>query len=534
MLNHVREEIEPRHYTKFDKNELRKKYNKKTKENISEILNEFSYIFYYMLNTRPCYYWNETIRRDIVQKLNQRIKNKEIKIESKIVHYFILAYDTYQQITEVMQDMSHLDLEARLKNRLYRIPTYIAITEGCLTNLYRIIIYIINQTQKEKQYGSQNKLKSMCEILKKNGFDLIVKDINVNIRNAINHGGVLLTNHDRELNFYYREKNQEMKMQMYDWEFETLINQLYDVCSGILLGMIQVFNGNRNLWDKKEILKNKYLAFRWMALKLSSPDVVCQEINDETVERKQLNIIIKTKHIEKSFLTQTAMELILQAYEKYPQYKQYFVYIKNDIRSFGSIRMRKKDVLRIIENNKKIKGYLKRGSKRGDVNLLLISEIKNKALNELKYYKYPGYTDDKMKILRVEDRSIEKRKRLKADLFVGEMKTKKEIIELIEKTINWLKDMDNSFTNTRETIKKGTMEADSIYLYVYQEDRRDNLEIDKNNKNFICFVDYNKDGNTNLKNGGMGKETWKSFLHEKRKNMQIAWQPDRRKKLRKS
>ena len=91
----------------------------------------------------------------------------------------------------------------------------------------------------------------MCEILKKNGFDLIVKDVNVNIRNAINHGGVLLTNNDRELNFYYREKNQEMKMQMYDWEFETLINQLYDVCSGILLGMIQVFNGNRNLWDKK-------------------------------------------------------------------------------------------------------------------------------------------------------------------------------------------------------------------------------------------------------------------------------------------
>lgn len=523
MWNHFCEEIESSYYAKFDKNELLKKYNKKTNENISEILDEFSYIFYYMLNTRPCYYWNETIRRNIVQKLNKMIKNKDIKIGSKILHYFILAYDTYQQITEVMQDMSCLDLEAKLKNRLYRIPTYISITEGCLSNLYRIIIHIINQTIKEKQYGSQNKLKSICEILKKNHFELIIKDVNVNIRNAINHGGVLLTNNDRELNFYYREKNQEMKIQMYDWEFETLINQLYDVCSGILLGMIQVLNCNMNRFNQKEILKNKYLAFRWMALKLSLPDVVCEEINDETVDRKQLNIIIKTKRIEKSFLTQTAIELMIQAYKRYPQYKQYFVYIKNDIKSFGSIRMKKKDVLRIIENSKKINSYLKRGTKRGDVNLLLISEIKNKALNELKYYKYPIYTDDKMKILRVEDRSIEKRKRLKADLFVGEVKSRKETIELIEDAIEWLKNMDNSFTNTRETIKKGTMEADSIYLYVYHDDMRDNLEIDKDNKNFICFVDYNKDGNTNLKNGGMLKETWKSFSHEKRKNMQIAW-----------
>lgn len=31
----------------------------------------------------------------------------------------------------------------------------------------------------------------ICDVLRSNGFDLLVKDINVNIRNAINHGGVV-------------------------------------------------------------------------------------------------------------------------------------------------------------------------------------------------------------------------------------------------------------------------------------------------------------------------------------------------------
>jgi len=37
----------------------------------------------------------------------------------------------------------------------------------------------------------QKKIKPICEILKSNGFDLLVADVNVNIRNAINHGGII-------------------------------------------------------------------------------------------------------------------------------------------------------------------------------------------------------------------------------------------------------------------------------------------------------------------------------------------------------
>lgn len=106
MYYNFSEYIEDRYYSKFNKENLLEKYNKKTNEHMSKILNEFSYIFHYILNTRPCYYWNEKVRKCTTEKLNRIINNNNIKIDSEILHYFFIAYDTYQQITEVMQDMS--------------------------------------------------------------------------------------------------------------------------------------------------------------------------------------------------------------------------------------------------------------------------------------------------------------------------------------------------------------------------------------------------------------------------------------------
>lgn len=123
----------------------------------------------------------------------------------------------------------------------------------------------------------------------------------------------------------------------------------------------------------------------------------------------------------------------------------------------------------------------------------------------------------------VEDISIEERKRIKANLFVGDVEDKLEIVKRIEKAINWLKNIDNGFTNTKVNIKQGHMEADSVYLYVYHNDIRDGFGLNRDNKNCICFVDYNIDGNTTLKNGGMFESNWIKFYHERINNMEIAW-----------
>lgn len=58
------------------------------------------------------------------------------------------------------------------------------------------------------------------------------------------------------------------------------------------------------------------------------------------------------------------------------------------------------------------------------------------------------------------------------------------------------------------------MPADSVYVNVYISDGRKNKELISSNDNFVCFVDYNLDGNTTLKNGGLPKVIWESFYHE--------------------
>src|SRR5699024_12470217 len=76
------------------------------------------------------------------------------------------------------------------KTRLYRIPTYISIVEGCLSNLFRVITLLLDQTT-TKDYKTQNKLSPLCTVLKNNDFELLVRDVDVDVRHAINHGGVV-------------------------------------------------------------------------------------------------------------------------------------------------------------------------------------------------------------------------------------------------------------------------------------------------------------------------------------------------------
>ena len=509
MCNNFREYIEYRYYSKFDKEKILQDYNKKSNEDLNEFLDDFSYIFYYILNTRPCYYWNDSVRKELVEKISYIIKNNNIKIDSNILHYFIIAYDTYQQITEVMQDISNLTLDEKLKNRLYRIPIYISITEGCLTNLYKAIVYIIDQIIDGKDYKRQNKLNQLCNVLKNNNFEFIINGVDVDIRNAINHGGVLFTNSGRNINFYYMKNGQETKIKKTCFEFEDLINKLYDC--------------NIDILDKTEIIKNKYLNFRLLALKLSMPTIVCNEINDESINNKQINILMSIDNTERVFLIQTAIELIVNVYKEYSQYEQYHVNVENDRLLICFIRLTKDDIIRFIDNHEMLNECLKNAIKRGDVQVPFPEEVKSASLKEIKYYKYPTYSDDEIKILMVEDISIENRKRLKANLFVGETSDKEEIIKRIEKAIDWLKTIDNRFTNTKIHIKQGQMEADSIYLNVYHNDIRDGFKLCQSNSNSICIVDYNIDGNTILKNGGMSQDCWRKFYHEKRGNIELAW-----------
>ena len=143
-------------------------------------------------------------------------------------------------------------------------------------------------------------------------------------------------------------------------------------------------------------------------------------------------------------------------------------------------------------------------------------------LEEIKYYKYPQFNSRKYKIRKVEDCSLADRKRLKAHVFIGDVNKRDDILEIVDEAILWVSKIKN-IADPKDIRKHGTMEADAVYLNIYREDGRKSKELFLNNENFICFVDYNLNGDTTLVNGGITLNLWKQFIHEKRDKQLIAW-----------
>src|SRR5699024_10721106 len=143
-------------------------------------------------------------------------------------------------------------------------------------------------------------------------------------------------------------------------------------------------------------------------------------------------------------------------------------------------------------------------------------------LNEIKYFHFPNYRNKKFSINEVEDASIQDRKRLKANIYIGDIDRREEILEVIRDGINWIKNLKNVPSPTFH-VKNGEMEADSIYLNVYRKDTRKNKATIPSNDNFVCKIEYNIDGKTTLKHGGVERNIWNQLSREKVDNMIIGW-----------
>lgn len=105
---------------------------------------------------------------------------------------------------------------------------------------------------------------------------------------------------------------------------------------------------------------------------------------------------------------------------------------------------------------------------------------------------------------------------------IGDVDNREKILAIIYEALEWLKTLKNP-ASPQLVKKHGSMPADAIYLNVYRYDARKNKEINTQNDNFVCFVDYNISGKTTFLNGSLPKFIWDSLHHEKVDNMFIAW-----------
>lgn len=502
--------------------EYLKKIDSIVKEKINSDLDikrfELLHLFESMIGATPSLYWNRDIYKQTYEQLEQLVSNNKLIIDESIIDYFFIALNTYSQITETINDLSLINDSNIIKNRQYRLPTYNSIVEGCITNLFKHIALIINQTT-EKDYSCQSKLKPLCEILKNAGFNKAVEHVDVNIRNSINHGGVVFLEDGNKIEFRYNEHRQNISKQITAWDFERLIDCLYDVVSALILALASFYNNHWDIIDV-DINSKSNNAFNFISLKFSNEHLYCEYIND-VENNKQINVNMYTEITDRTTLVQDAISLCLLVYDLYSDYEKYFIGFRNERMSAGFVRFSNKQISDIAFKKREMSDIVNEIIYNKEI-LIYNPSTENLNLHEIKYFRFPNYSDKDLTITQIFDASVPERKRLRCNMFIGEVYKKENILLLVNKAVDWLKTLKNVDSPTLHH-KSGDMEADSLYINVYKNLQRREKEILPSNENFVCMVDYNIDGETTLVNGGILKPIWDQLYKEKIGKIQFAW-----------
>lgn len=521
-MNYVVEHCKYEFYSQFNLENLLNQINESIYSDIGEISHEMIYILDNILTSDPCSYWNTSVSRQVYE-LMEDLYNKHgdaLEIDETIFEYFLMGYNSYLQLSEIILDLRNFNISQEIKTRLYRLPTYTTILESCLSNFLRVIALLTGKAI-NKDYTSQNTLGKLVTVINSNGYYEITKNINVNLRNAINHGKVELNKGitGDVICFYYFEKSISKCLELSVYEFDNIIDSAFDTASGVLLGLSIFINKHIELLNI-DTKKAGYTNFSLLAMQLSLPGIYCRGIRD-TGNNKQLNIDIEIQNTDRTYIGKIATLMAILVFDNYKEYEQYMFSFNNPRMTTGWIRYTNQEIIDMYTQKKSFDVVLKSVINRNDF-IIFDPSTEVIDLTEVKYFCFPNHIADKYKINNIQDASLEDRKRLKAHLFIGNVEDKQEIINIINNAIEWLKGIKNPPSATMKQ-KHGLMEADSLYINVYKKDYRGNKELIPNNENFVCFVDYNSTGRTTLKNGGLLESIWKKLYHEKIGNIEIAW-----------
>lgn len=106
--------------SKFILTQVQDKLNK----GITTISHEMLCIFDDSINKEPSCYWNWTVYQQTYTQLEEifSVNTTSINLNEEIIEHFLIGYHTYRQITNIINDLSKLNDNPEIKNRLYRIP----------------------------------------------------------------------------------------------------------------------------------------------------------------------------------------------------------------------------------------------------------------------------------------------------------------------------------------------------------------------------------------------------------------------------
>lgn len=239
-MNSPKSYCEGKYYNQFDPSTLFNEIREQINPDIIKLEKEFQYLFYKILHTDPCIYWDKVVYTQTISLLENLYQThyQTLEIDDIIFNYFLMGSNAYSEISETVSDLRNFNLSQEIKTRLYRLPTYTAIVESCLSNFLRVIAIMTGRCI-GKDYTMQNTLGQLINVINSVGYVEITNRVNVNLRNAINHWKVILEKEvfDR-IYFFYVENRISTSEEMPLYKFDQVIDETFDVVSAVFLALI--------------------------------------------------------------------------------------------------------------------------------------------------------------------------------------------------------------------------------------------------------------------------------------------------------
>jgi hypothetical protein len=475
-----------------------------------------------LCNDKPQYYWKRDVADEVSLLLENLFKenadyiNKGLEISSIELFESIRAYEN---ITKIITEIRDVSFEESFKTRIFRNPIFAQICEDFLMNLYRVLRNIINESS-DKDYSNQNTLTPIIQCLSKHGF-VKSTNINVNLRNAVNHGNVFVVGN--QINYRYGKPSDYENKKINYWEYDSIIDETFDISCGILVGIL------RTLAKYPEIIVNhadysEENSFGWLRLTYRNTNLKIISFTKGEIDSPQLNINVETSLEDKNNLIVALIEIAKGMYMNFPNYERYLVGYNHDRSPVGFIRLTNKQ----LSKSKDVAELYKMLIESKDV---LMFDIMNDDINinAFKYHIFPKIKTKSYEVLDTKNISISGFKRIKANLILTERISKKKIKPILVNIINKISNFETPQDPYMDTAF-GSDKADVVLINVFiNNPDRKKFNLFPNNHSFVGTVQYYKNEKCpRLENGGVMESLWKSYKKEKLKNnnILIAWNPN--------
>lgn len=375
------------------------------------------------------------------------------------------------------------------KIRLLALPLYIALVEGSFANLARSLLPLLEDA-KGKDYTGNNNLSNLRDILISNGFDLLGSVPNVNLRNAINHGRVRVIGDNRnvELRYSYRSGSETYHERLGSGQ---MVAEVLRAAKGIMsasLAVCAAFFSNKHVtsvWIEQ--LADDYARAMYLGFGVGSSDAICIDCI-EVKDKKQLSYTFEVPCLSTTRLYQLAEYLFLKIYEQDSSYLNYCISFSNVRMLPNFFRLSASDIRSFLANSESEGELISIATeKRGFLPPVINREEISTA--EAMFHVFPQYEREGLYICDIEDCSLEDRKRLKANAFIGEAGNRNEILLKIKDAVDWVSNLYNPPMLATKVVH-GSMKADCVYLNVYLGADCTNRSLLFENENFVCQVEY--------------------------------------------